>query len=104
MDGVPGASGNEQADSRAAWCKAPHARRTWAPATDSVLAGQENPASTRQAVLRRAHDVLKLSVVLAQPACEGRRAGLRSRLPGLRPAPEPRRRGVSWTDYSAIWT
>ena len=37
-------------------------------AKDSVLAFQEGQAGIRQAVLRRSHDVLNMSVALAQPS------------------------------------
>jgi hypothetical protein len=45
-----------------------------APVTDKVLAAQESQAAVRQAVLRQVHDVVNLSVALAQPAPEGRRS------------------------------
>src|SRR5579863_99577 len=40
--------------------------------TDGVAGAQENPAADRQSVLRRTHDVLNLSVALAQPLPEAR--------------------------------
>jgi CASPASE and TPR Repeat-Associated N-terminal domain/CASPASE and TPR Repeat-Associated C-terminal domain/CAP12/Pycsar effector protein, TIR domain len=48
------------------------------PVTDTVLAAQESQACVRQAVLRHVHDVLNLSVTLAQ-------------------------RRLGWADYAAIW-
>jgi predicted nucleotide-binding protein len=52
-------------------------------ATDSVLAFQEGRADIRQAVLRRSHDVLNLSVALAADAASPPRTG--------------------WKDYAALW-
>lgn len=71
-------------------------------ASDGVLAFQEGSAGIRQAVLRRSHDVLNLSVVLAQPAPEGRPARLPGRLSMIRPAVTPPHR-PSWKDYAALW-
>lgn len=69
---------------------------------DSVLAFQEGSAGIRQAVLRRSHDVLNLSVAMAQPVPEGRHARRRGRLGMIRPAdglpPRP-----NWKDYAALW-
>jgi predicted nucleotide-binding protein len=66
---------------------------------DSVLAFQEGAAGIRQAVLRRSHDVLNLSVALAQPVSEGRpprRLGMIRPADGLPPRP-------NWKDYAALW-
>jgi CASPASE and TPR Repeat-associated protein/predicted nucleotide-binding protein with TIR-like domain len=60
------------------------------PVTDRVLAVQEGQAGIRQAVLRQVHDVLNLSVALAQPAPEAGRSG-------------PPRRELGWADYAAMW-
>lgn len=71
-------------------------------AAGSVLATQEQ-AGVRQAVLRRVHDVLNLSVAFAQPAPEGRRAGRwGQRGNAIRPVSPPRRQ-LSWSDYAALW-
>jgi predicted nucleotide-binding protein len=56
-------------------------------AEDSVLAFQESQDDGRQAVLRRIHDVLNLSVALAQPA--------------TRPAAP--RGALGWADHAALW-
>jgi hypothetical protein len=72
-------------------------------AADSVLAFQEDQAGIRQAVLRRAHDVLNLSVALAQPAPEGRDARSRGRLGSIRSAGPPAQRRLGWADYAALW-
>jgi predicted nucleotide-binding protein len=72
-------------------------------AADSVLAFQESRADIRQAVLRRAHDVLNLSAALAQPTPEGRGARSRSRLGSIRPADPPAERRLGWADYAALW-
>ena len=59
------------------------------PSADGVLAAQQNRAHDRQCVLRRMHDVLNLSVGLAQPA----------------PAPGgPAQPAMSWVDFAAIWS
>jgi hypothetical protein len=69
----------------------------------AVLAFQEGQAGIRQAVVRRAHDVLNLSVALAQPAPEGRDARPRGRLGAIRPADPPLQRRPGWADYAALW-
>src|SRR5579875_305933 len=73
-------------------------------ATESVLAFQEDQAAVRQAVLRKAHDVLNLSVALAQPAPEGRRSHPRGRLASIRPVAAPAQRRLGWADQAALWT
>lgn len=72
-------------------------------AKDSILAFQEGQAGVRQAVLRRSHDVLNMSVALAQPAPEGRRARPRGRLSLIRPAGAPSQHRPEWKDYAALW-
>jgi predicted nucleotide-binding protein len=70
---------------------------------DGVVAAQESPASNRQSILRLVHDVLNLSVALAQPAPEGRR----SRPPGpptpVPPARMPAQSRLEWADLAQIW-
>jgi predicted nucleotide-binding protein len=70
---------------------------------DGVVAAQESPASNRQSVLRLVHDVLNLSVALAQPAPEGRRP----RPPGpptpAPPARPPAQSRLEWADLAQIW-
>ncbi len=72
-------------------------------AADSVLAIKESPTAVRQAVLRRAHDVLNLSVVLAQPVPEGRGARPLGRLASIRRAQGSGERRLGWAEYSAMW-
>lgn len=72
-------------------------------AADSILAFQEGQAGIRQAVLRRAHDVLNLSVALAQPAPEGRGGRPRGRLGSIRSADPPSQRRLGWADYATLW-
>jgi predicted nucleotide-binding protein len=71
-------------------------------APDSVLATQEQPG-VRQAVLRRTHDALNLSLAFAQPAPEGRRAARWGRLNAVRPPAVPPHRRLGWADYAALW-
>jgi predicted nucleotide-binding protein len=73
------------------------------PVTDRVLAVQESQAAIRQVVLRRVHDVVNLSVALAQPTPEGRRSPPRRRLTATRSAAVPSQRRLGWTDYAAMW-
>jgi predicted nucleotide-binding protein len=73
-------------------------------ATDSVLATRESDtAGIRQAVLRRAHDVLSLSAILAQPGTEEQRPRGRSRLGIVGAAALPSQRRLGWADYAALW-
>jgi predicted nucleotide-binding protein len=72
-------------------------------AIDSVLAFQEGRADVRQAVLRRAHDVLNLSVALAAPAHDGGRSPGRGRLGPIRSAAAPSQRWPGWAGYAALW-
>lgn len=72
-----------------------------AAVTDKVLAVQESQAAIRQAVLRHVHDVVNLSVALAQPAPEGRRPG--RRLTAIRSTAAPSQRRLGWADYAAMW-
>lgn len=91
VDGLPGA-------------ELPQPEALSAPVTHKVLAFQQSQGSIRQAVLRQVHDVLNLSVALAQPAPEGRRPRLRGRrLTGNRPAALPSQRRLGWADYAAMW-
>jgi predicted nucleotide-binding protein len=71
-----------------------------APA-NGVLAFQTGHGDARQAVLRRVHDTLNLSVALAQPAPEGRRP--RSRLRPVKPGDPRLERRLTWADYAALW-
>lgn len=71
---------------------------------DGVAAGQESVDTDRQSVLRRVHDVLSLSMMLAQPVPEG----LPSRPGGhLTPVRPPGRRSdqrrLGWADFAQIW-
>jgi predicted nucleotide-binding protein len=70
---------------------------------EGVAAVQENAAADRQSVLRRVHDILILSVLLAQPAPEGRgpRPGGRRAL--IRPAAQPARQRLGWADFAQAW-
>jgi predicted nucleotide-binding protein len=72
-------------------------------ATDGVLAFQEGQAGIRQAVLRKVHDVLNLSVALAQPTPEGRATRPRGRLASIRSAAPPTQRRLGWADFAAMW-
>jgi predicted nucleotide-binding protein len=69
-----------------------------------VVAAQENPAADRQSVLRRAHDVLNLSVALAQPLPEGLASRPGGRLIRVRSGHGPARRRFNWEDYAQIWS
>ena len=69
---------------------------------DGLVAAQESRADIRQAVLRRVHDVLNLSVALAQPAPEELRSS-RRRLPaGQLRRPPPQRR-LGWVEFAQMW-
>jgi predicted nucleotide-binding protein len=72
-------------------------------ATDSVLAFLQDPAGVRQAVLRRSHDVLNLSVAMAQPAPAVKGGQPRGLLRSIRPAGTPPPHQLGWTDYAALW-
>jgi predicted nucleotide-binding protein len=63
---------------------------------DQVAAAQERPDATRQAVLRRVHDVVNLSVALAQPKL----AGLRR----LASMPLPSDRPMGWVEWAQLWS
>jgi predicted nucleotide-binding protein len=68
-------------------------------ARDGIVAAQESPDLSRQAVLRRVHDVLNLSVLLAQPLPEGLR-----RPSAAPPAPDlPPKRQMGWAEWGQIW-
>jgi predicted nucleotide-binding protein len=73
------------------------------PAADSTLAVKESQTAVRQAVLRRAHDVLNLSVAMAQPAPEGRPGRSRSQFSSIRLKPGPAGRRLGWADYASLW-
>jgi predicted nucleotide-binding protein len=73
------------------------------PVTDRLFGVRESHSSVRQAVLRHVHDVLNLSVAMAQPAPEGRRSRPRTHFTAIKPTTAPQRQ-LSWTDYVAMWT
>jgi predicted nucleotide-binding protein len=71
---------------------------------DGVLAAQESLDASRQAVLRRVHDVVILSVALAQPLPDGLR-----RPPAVRlnepPSPQaPMGRPMGWAEWGQLWS
>jgi predicted nucleotide-binding protein len=71
---------------------------------DELLAAQESRDASRQAVLYRVHDVLVLSVALAQPLPEGLR-----RPPAWRPdqppaAGQPPDRPAGWAEWGQLWS
>lgn len=69
-----------------------------------TIATQENANGDRQGILRRVHDVLNLSVALAQPAPEGLRPRQRpSRFPFFRPSRLPERGRLGWKDLAQVW-
>jgi len=71
---------------------------------DGVAATQQSPDASRQAVLRRVHDILNLSVALAQPVPEDllRPPGARLARPqGIRP---PAERQLGWVEWAQIWS
>lgn len=70
---------------------------------DGVAAAQESPSTDRQSVLRRVHDVLNLSVALAQPIPEGLRSRPGGRLTPVQSARMPARRRMGWVDFAQIW-
>jgi predicted nucleotide-binding protein len=72
-------------------------------AADGVLAIKEGQAAVRQAVLRRAHDVLNVSVALAQSVPEGRAVRATRQLAPIRPKTRPARSRMGWADYAALW-
>jgi len=63
---------------------------------DGVAAVQERPDASRQAVLRRVHDVVNLSVALAQPRSQGLRRPQTMHLPAERP--------MGWVEWAQIWS
>jgi predicted nucleotide-binding protein len=65
---------------------------------DGVAACQQSPSTDRQSVLRREHDVLNLSVGLAQPVPEGPE----SRQGHLHPV-QPSQRPLGWTEFAQLW-
>jgi len=81
----------------------PEFRAAGPSAADGILAFQEGHRGARQAVLRRVHDVLNLSVALAQPGPEGKRPPERGRLGSIRPVVPPSQRPLSWADHAALW-
>jgi predicted nucleotide-binding protein len=70
---------------------------------DGIVAAQEGSAGIRQAVLRRAHDVLNLSVALAEPAPEGLRSPARGSLTPVQFRRLPPQRRMGWVDFAQIW-
>lgn len=68
---------------------------------DGVAAAQESPDANRQAVLRRVHDVMNLSVALVQPAQKGLRrpSATRPQIMGL-----PSKRPLGWVECAQIWS
>ena len=73
------------------------------PPADGTLAVKESQTAVRQAVLRRAHDVLNLSVAMAQPAPEGRPGRSRGQFASIRLKPGPTGRRLGWADYASLW-
>jgi predicted nucleotide-binding protein len=66
------------------------------PRADVIGAAQGGPGDSRQMVLRRVHDVLNLSVALAQP---------RSYAPGAPPGQPPgSARPVGWAEQGQLWS
>lgn len=80
-----------------------------APATrmalpaDGLVAARESPTTDRQSVLRRMHDVLNLSVALAQPMPEGLHPRPGGRLTPVQAARLPARRRMGWADFAQVW-
>ncbi|HUY46731.1 MAG TPA: CATRA conflict system CASPASE/TPR repeat-associated protein [Streptosporangiaceae bacterium] len=70
---------------------------------DGVAAAQESPTTDRQSVLRRMHDVLNLSVALAQPMPEGLHPRPGGRLTPVQAARLPTQRRMGWADFAQIW-
>jgi predicted nucleotide-binding protein len=71
---------------------------------DGVLAAQESPNASRQAVLRRVHDVVILSVALAQPLPGGLRRPPAARL-NQPPGPQaPTGRAMGWAEWGQLWS
>jgi predicted nucleotide-binding protein len=70
---------------------------------DGIVAAQEGRAGIRQAILRRLHDVLNLSVALAQPAPEGLRSPARGSLTPVKFRSLPPQRRLGWADYAQLW-
>jgi predicted nucleotide-binding protein len=70
---------------------------------DGIVAAQESRAAVRQAVLRRVHDVLNLSVALAQPAPEGLRSPPRGPLTPIQSPRLPPQRRMGWADFAQVW-
>lgn len=65
---------------------------------DGIVAAQEDPGTSRQAVLRRVHDVVVLSVALAQPLPEG------CRRPSATPVNQPPGRPMGWAEWGQLWS
>ena len=63
---------------------------------DRVAAAQERSEPAGKPVLRRVHDVVNLSVALAQPKSEGLRRPAGMRLPSERP--------MGWVEWAQIWS
>jgi predicted nucleotide-binding protein len=79
----------------------PERREEFSPGR--IFAAQESPYGDRQSVLRRAGDVLNLSVVLAQPAPQGLSPQSNARLIRLQAASPPVRR-LGWAEFAQLWT
>ena len=71
---------------------------------DGLVAAQESPDLSRQAVVRRVHDVLNLSVLLAQPLPLGQRRPSATD-PSPPPGPGvPPKRLMGWSEWGQLWT
>jgi predicted nucleotide-binding protein len=71
------------------------------PGADGLIAAQQNPGGDRQGVLRRVHDVLNLSVGLAQPRPAGPPGASDGLLSPLQFGSGRAR--ASWTDFDRAW-
>src|ERR1700761_7036604 len=96
-----GMSGRDDAGSAGPALPAPEA--IGRSAADSVVAFQQSQSGIRQAVLRRIHDVLNLSVVMAQSAPRAELAAGRRRLISYRPTAPTPQRSLTWADHAALW-
>ena len=75
------------------------------PPGDGIVAAQESPDTSRQAVLRRVHDVLNLSVALAQPLPDGHRRPSATRLDQAQDIePFSSKRQMGWVEWAQIWS
>jgi predicted nucleotide-binding protein len=85
------------------WSAPPSIESVNAAAAESVLAGAQSQAGVRQVVLRRVHDVLNLSVALAQPSPEGRRSRRGPRLSAVGSGGSRPERPLGWADHAGLW-